>query len=296
MSQMLHTNNNHLGFNRTYSMIRSRYYWRNMYADAYQFVMTCDVCQRRKVTAVRAQRAGTAPQPTRPFQVLVVDFLTAQSSSRSTAKPPYVLTITDVFTRYCKLVPCADQTANCFVKAMFQRWIGDHGWPERIHSDNGGAFINERTIEYFNSHGVDMTNITPLNPQGNAIAERINKPVLDMLSIYLSTHAIQPGDWINQLQWIQLTLNSRSHPALDGYTPLEALHGLQYPLHDDIDIRSDEMEPTVRGNLAGLQALRDTIRSTLSISTHGDAALLDKPRFHPGQWVLWKRNPSNLSK
>lgn len=43
----------HLGFSRTYGIIRQRYYWKNMRKDIKKYVATCDTCQRRKFRNTR---------------------------------------------------------------------------------------------------------------------------------------------------------------------------------------------------------------------------------------------------
>ena len=143
--------------------------------------------------------------------------------------------------------------------------------------------------------GIDLKFITPGNPKGNAVAERINRPLLDMISTTLHAPGQARLPWRDLLPWIQLSLNSRPMSALQGFSPMEALFGVQYAMKSDIEINLDERIPTVEGRLESLREIRDQIRNRPQITTP-DVSLLDKSQFQVDDRVLWKRNPTGLPK
>ena len=224
--QAYHDRNNHMGFTHCHSTIRARYYWPGMYADISNYVLSCKSCQLRKSGKTIPQVQGKVVTATRPFQVIAVDFVTIEQGSHGKQKAQCVLTITDLFTRYVNLVPCGDQKSETYIEALLVRWIPNYGWPRAILSDNGAAFTAKIATDFFNEAGVDLKFITPGNPRGNAVAERINRPLLDMISATLHTPGQPKAHWTQMLPWIQLTLNGRPMSALQGFSPMEALFGV----------------------------------------------------------------------
>ena len=293
--QTYHDHNYHMGFTHCHSTIRARYYWPGMYADISKYVLSCKSCQMRKTGKTIPQAQGKVVTATRPFQVIAVDFVSIEQGSHGKQKAHCVLTITDLFTRYVNLVPCVDQRAETYIEALMARWIPTFGWPRAILSDNGAAFTAQTTRNFFDRAGVDLKFITPGNPKGNSVAERINRPLLDMVSATLHAPGQPRAHWIAQLPWIQLTLNNRQMAILQGFTPMEALFGVQYALKSDIEQNLDEAVPTVEGRLEALQQIRDQLPNRPHILTP-KADLLDRPQFHVGEKVLWKRNTTGLPK
>lgn len=75
-------------------------------------------------------------QSTYPFEVVGLDYL---SLGRPADAYPYILVITDLFSRYAVAVPTQDQSAITTAKALWEAFIHSFGCPERFLSDRGGA-------------------------------------------------------------------------------------------------------------------------------------------------------------
>jgi transposase InsO family protein/predicted aspartyl protease len=285
-----HDQTGHLGFTSTLHTIRSRYFWPGMYSDVRQYVSTCDACQRRKPAASRTAPGTIQLVAQRPFQVLCTDFV--QVISPSSAQPTYcILTITDMFTRYTRLYPCRDQTALTFLHHLSE-WISTFTYPERVLSDNGAAFTATITQQQLTNSGIAQSLIAPLNPQGNSIAERINRPILDMLSTLAKD---DPHNWLSKLGLITNMLNARPHFALDGITPFEALTGTRARMHDDFLQPFPDDPTTPRQRLVSVEAIRSYIRQHLA-TKYVESPVTEQPRYKPGDKVLTKFNPKQRAK
>ena len=65
--KMYHDESGHLGIDKTYDKIRSRYFWANMYHDVVLHINRCDLCTSRKAKRQRAP-LGDMPVPKYPFK------------------------------------------------------------------------------------------------------------------------------------------------------------------------------------------------------------------------------------
>jgi hypothetical protein len=196
-----------------------------------------------------------------------------------------------MFTRYTRLYPCRDQTALTFLHHLSE-WISTFSYPERVLSDNGSAFTAAITKQQLSDSGIAQSLIAPLNPQGNSIAERINRPILDMHSTLAKD---DPLNWMSRLGVVTHMLNSRPHFALDGIAPLEALTGVQPRMHDEFlqPFPNDPATPIQR--LDNLEAIRAYIRQHLA-TKYVESPAIERPRYKPGDLVLTKFNPNQRTK
>ena len=101
-----HDDVGHQGRMRTLSLLRERFFWPGMQAEAMQHVMKCTRCLRRKTPS------HVAPlQPihvTQPLELVHMDYLSLEPSKGNIEN---VLVITDHFTRYALAYPSKTQTA-----------------------------------------------------------------------------------------------------------------------------------------------------------------------------------------
>ena len=103
-----HDGNAHLGFDKTYLAIRSKYYWPKMYSDIDIHVRTCDTCQKCK----RSYNNNKAPLillpvQSGPFSRLHMDILGPLTTT--TEKHKYIILVVCVFTGRCEGIPLKSQ-------------------------------------------------------------------------------------------------------------------------------------------------------------------------------------------
>ena len=70
--EQYHDKNGHMGIEKTYDSIKSKYYWSNMYKELYQHVNSCVICQRRSLRKVKPHLQETDASPC-PFPKLGLD-------------------------------------------------------------------------------------------------------------------------------------------------------------------------------------------------------------------------------
>lgn len=128
----LHNKAGHFGNEKTYSMIRQRFYWPEMKADIQDWCKQCERCALRKVTGPTTKEPLVKIKTSAPLQILAVDFLTIE---RSTSGYEYVLVMTDLFTKFAVAIPTRDMTAKTTAQTLWRHFIQIFGCPARILSD-----------------------------------------------------------------------------------------------------------------------------------------------------------------
>lgn len=141
--QTYHEEMGHPSSGRAMAVIRQRCFWPRMTQDIKEWTETCLQCVC--VKAGPEVRAPLLPITTSyPFEVVGVDYL---SLGHPDDRYPYILVMTDLFSKYAFAVPTRDQSANTTAQALYSGLIQTYGYPERILTDRGAAFesslINE---------------------------------------------------------------------------------------------------------------------------------------------------------
>ncbi|KAK7883852.1 hypothetical protein WMY93_026975 [Mugilogobius chulae] len=131
-----HEKMGHPSRDRTVTTLKQRCYWPGMDKDCEEWGKACLHCLYNK-----ARPDGRAPlvpiETSYPFEIVGIDYL---SLGRPGDRYPYILVMTDLFSKYAIAVPARDQLADTTVKALYRHLILTFGCPERILSDRGAAF------------------------------------------------------------------------------------------------------------------------------------------------------------
>ncbi|CAI7906763.1 unnamed protein product [Closterium sp. NIES-53] len=92
----------------------------------------------------------------------------------------------------------------------FKRPIG------RLHSDDGGEFINNTLATFCKTHGIQQTTTLPHSPQKNVIAESRIREITKIAHCLIAHASTPPSLWS-----YALLLNLRSHPQHPSSSPTE---------------------------------------------------------------------------
>ena len=150
-----HDDVGHQGRMRTLSLLRERFFWPGMQAEAMQHIMKCTRCLRRKTPS------HVAPlQPihvTQPLELVHMDYLSLEPSKGNIEN---VLVITDHFTRYALAYPSKTQTAQATARILWDNFICHYGFPEKFISDQGRNFESDLIKELCKIAGVKKLHTT----------------------------------------------------------------------------------------------------------------------------------------
>ena len=110
----------------------------------------------------------------------------------------YALMITDHFTRFCQIYATKHKDSKSAADKLFNQYIMQFGWPERIHHDQGGEFTSDLFDDLHELTGIRASRTTPYHPQGDGQVERLNRKVINMLRAMPAT---AKKDWKAQLHF-----------------------------------------------------------------------------------------------
>jgi len=138
----------------------------------------------------------------------------------------YVVVIVDSFTRWTHCVPVQDKSALSAARALLQA-VGSFGMPLRIRSDGGGEFINDTLAAFEAIVGVKHHKISPYLHEGNSLAEKANRSVLENLrNLIFDRRYILNGEfqWSDLLPLAQRIMNASFNSSI-GCSPAQLLFG-----------------------------------------------------------------------
>ncbi|GJS55691.1 reverse transcriptase domain-containing protein [Tanacetum coccineum] len=131
----------HYGANFTAKKVfDAGFFWPTIYKDAYEFVKTCDACQRQGKISQRDEMPQNAIQVCEIFDLWGIDFMGPFPSSRGNK---YILVAVDYLSKWveAKALPTNDaRVVVKFLKSLFSRF----GAPRAIISDRGTHFCNDK--------------------------------------------------------------------------------------------------------------------------------------------------------
>jgi transposase InsO family protein len=201
----------HFGVQKTYQIVKDRYFWHGMFVDVQNYVASCTVCITSKI-----QRIPPAPfqhpiVPTHPNDAISLDLVGPFNNGF------HILTVIDLFSRHLELYPLRKIDANSVALKIF-KYITTFGRPSLILTDLGTQFTAETFKNLNNMFGIDLIHTTTGRPQANAISERINTSIKNTINAFQSEgknffHAVD----------IHKSLYNASKHSTTGFSP-NAIH------------------------------------------------------------------------
>lgn len=210
----------HLGFTKTHNKMRDRYWWPGMYSESRDYVLGCIMCQKRKGNQPNRAGEPQAIVTEEPWSTVGMDVFGPLKPKTANGNK-YILTFTDFTSKY--VIACALRAAGeeeC-ADALIKEVICRHGVMKALVSDRGANFVSHMMNEVYKLLKIHKINTTAWHPQGNGITERFNKPLADMLAIYI---AELKRDWDEVLPYVILAYNAATHETTK-FTPYFLLFG-----------------------------------------------------------------------
>ena len=214
-----HDNQDHLGEDRTVHILVDRFYWPCITSDVKSALKNCKTCLARKTLPCRNKtEMNHRAQAKYPMDIVAMDHLVIDGREGKTLK---VLTIVDEYSKFLFVVPVRKENAEVTADVIIRNIFMKYGIPNVIHTDNGKAFCNRIVNELLNRCGVKHSTSTPYHSMGNAVAERCQQVILNMLG------TLKPAEkqkWHNHCDYISYAYNTSVHVST-GLTPYFLMFG-----------------------------------------------------------------------
>jgi len=214
----VHDKDGHLGVDKTYDKLRTRYFWYNMYKDVVLHVSSCDLCKMNNLRAHRApmQLSRAAVYP---FEIVGIDIVGPFVESHSGNK--YILTVVDHFSSYPEAFPIPNKNADTITDLLLTQILPRHSCMSQVTSDNGLEFVNHIVDDLLRKMGIGHVRTSPYHPEGNAKVERFHR----FLNSTLRKYTIRDQrSWDTLIPGILWSYRTSVHEGT-LYTPFFLVHG-----------------------------------------------------------------------
>ena len=192
--QTAHDESGHNEFPRTYSAIRSLYYWKGIKEDVLQHCRNCYMCQLHKTAAVKFEAKHFEPS-LKPMDFIAMDLI-SEFHLPSSQGNRYALTGVCMLTGFTWCIPIKSKKATDVARAYMQHVYSILGGSTKILTDNGIEFKNEVFREVLQKLGTEkLIHSPPYRPQSNGRIEGFYRYLKACITKHMR----------NGLEWDQIT-------------------------------------------------------------------------------------------
>ncbi|UYV80953.1 K02A2.6-like, partial [Cordylochernes scorpioides] len=287
-----HMSNGHLGVARTMYRIKSKYFWPSMLKDVSEFVRTCHLCQSRKGSnQLPSGLLQPIPPANFPFERIGIDFVGPLPSTKNRKK--WIIVLSDYYTRYAETRAVSEATVKEVSKFLVEDIFLRHGAPQYLISDRGSQFTSNLMKEVMKTCKIKHCFTTSYHPQTNGLTERLNRTLINMLSMYVNT---DQKNWDEILPFITHAYNTTIQETT-GYSPFFLMFGREpTSLLDDrnisVDIDKDDYDEYIKHHLEKINRTRklvinNTIKTQERMKKNYDKKHMERS-YEPGELVaVW---------
>ena len=154
-------------------------------------------------------------------------------------KPINVLVVTDHFTRFSQAYVTKNQTAAVIVHTLWDKFISQYGWPEKILTDQGQCFESKLFQDLCTVSNIEKIRTYPYRPQGNGQVERFHKTLLNMIGTINPEEKI---DWTTKVQGLTHAYNCTCSQTM-GYSSFFLFYGREPRIPIDVEFGLPEFQP-----------------------------------------------------
>ena len=173
----------HQGMDKTTLLLQKRFFWNNLVNETREHIRNCSRCLIFKTPEETAEVERI--ECSYPLEMIHLDFLSigqlGLDETGKKKKPINVLVVTDHFTRFSQAYITANQTAATVAHKLWDKFISQFGWPEKILTDQGMGFESALFESLCKISNIKKIRTCPYRPQGNGQVERFNKTLLNMI-------------------------------------------------------------------------------------------------------------------
>lgn len=280
----------HKGFRRTYAALQQKYYWSGMYQNVYNYVISCDACQRAK-RPTNKRPAPLMPLPVaETFERWHMDILSGFPTSKD--KYQHVLLVVDSFSRWAEAFPLRTQEAKEIAHILYKEVFTRFGSPKTLVSDRGQNFCSKLIQALCELFHVTRHTTSSYHPQSNTTCERMNSTIAQTLRTYCTKDQM---NWPELIPSVMMALRMSPNTESTGYSPFHMVFGKEMNIPFDISVKPKEnigrsVKEHINNLIEHLKAVQTIAKNNVSKSQEKTKTYYDKkaakPKFQVGDRVL----------
>ena len=164
----------HPGWDKTYQLLCTRYYWRGMLADVQRFICNCHQCKQVDIPQDKTSESlHSLLIPNWPWQHVTMDY---KSQPRDKHGFDNIFMVVDCLSKQSICTPCHKTvTAEDMAKMYLQHIYWYYGAPESIVSDRGSQSISYFWKEFCCILSIKLKLFTAFHLQTDGQTEIMNQ-------------------------------------------------------------------------------------------------------------------------
>ncbi|XP_039649881.1 uncharacterized protein LOC120555272 [Perca fluviatilis] len=262
-------------------MLRNLQHWWHPFMKPMveQVTKTCPQCQAFNPKPTVKPDGGQYPLETVAGKEIVIDYTDMTNRVQGCR---YLLVCVDSYTGWPEAMPAKNEDAQTVIKFLINQYIPQHGFPERIKSDNGSHFKNKVLQKVELMLGLKHKFGSVYHPESQGKVERMNLTLKNKMSKICNQTGM---NWLQALPLalmsIRMSVNSRT-----GLSPYELQTGRCFP-GPWSQLPLTEPSPVTISHKAFFRQLQGTVSlfSKQVTAAHPDAETKTPP---DAEWVLLK--------
>ena len=173
---LAHSNNGHIGINRTIAKIKELdYFWDFLSEDAKDYIDSCPQCiMAKKGTLIKPKAKDIITKG--PLERLVADRWELDEKLKTIPGFNWIIDLIDHFSKFIMSIPIKNNKTNniLFCLKEFFNYIGKS---LIFQSDNGSEYNNAIIKNFLESNNVKHLFSSPQHPKSNGVIEVVHKEV-----------------------------------------------------------------------------------------------------------------------
>jgi hypothetical protein len=238
----------HLGIQKTFRKIKSRFHWDGMYGDVVRHVTTCKTCQAFPGHGPLKHAFMQRIVATKPMQVVELDVLGPFPKSHD--GNVYVIVMICVFTKWLEAFPSVSADGPAVTHRLTQFFM-NKGFPELIISDGAKAMTSNIVTDLCRALSIDHHVGSPYQHGSTGQAERVNRTLEAMLQKHV---AEDQKNWDTILDYHLCAYRDSVH-ASTQYSPFFMMHGREMNMPADVKLPHPVQEKQMRSSHEYVRAL-----------------------------------------
>lgn len=210
----------HSGYGKLLSKLKSKYLWRHMSKDVYNYVKNCEKCQMNKPSRKTIEELCLTETPEKAFDIISID--TVGPLPCSAEGYNYLLTIQCNLTKFVVAEPMRTKSANNVARALFESFIFIHGFFKCVKSDKGTEYCNAVFADLLKICKLEHRTSAGYRPQTIGGLERNHRTLNEYFRSYLNN---QYNDWPQLIKYYVFAYNTTPNFTINDYTPYELVYG-----------------------------------------------------------------------
>ena len=289
----------HFGVEKVMAAIKQKYHWPRMHQNIYDYIQSCERCQRIKTDQHIRPPPQTSMPIDGPFERWHMDFL---KLSKTNEGYQYLLLVVDSFTRWVEAFPMKNQESKEVAKVLFAQIFSRFGAPRKLVSDLGKQFTSNLILSLCEIFNVKKHFTSAYHPQTNSFCERNNRTIIQSIRAYCDK---DQNNWPSKIPGILMALRNSPCTQSTKHSPYYLAFGRDMNLPFDLQVTPKdslqrEAKEHIHEILSNLKITQELARQNIAEKQTKSKEYVDKttkePSFRLNQMVLLRQFKTPVGK